>query len=321
MLYSFKISICVPVYNTAPYLPQCLGSLLSQTLQEIEILLVDDGSTDVSGQICDEYAQRDSRIRVFHKPNGGSASARQVAWDNMVGEYCIVCDSDDWVEPSMYEELYRKAKEEDADMVLCDFFYNYSDGRQVQANNIPTGCSQDALLRDVLTRRITGATWNKLVRTDIYQRYNLSWEKGINLGEDLLMFLKLLQVPLRIVSLPKPLYHYRRIMNANTYTNNLTLETYRQLERIFFWTKDNIDTKSFERELFSSSFDYAFPALRTKGMTSSYYNNFVRRYIPWSKYLKYGFISLKGFLILVSKVVGYKVCKLIVKCLYHYWYK
>lgn len=123
--------------------------------------------------------RRDSRFRVFHKANGGLASVRQYALEHANGEYFILCDSEDWVEPSMYEELYRKAKEEeDADMVLCDFFYNYPDGRQIQANNIPTGCSQDILLRDVLMRRITGATWNKLVRTNICQRYNLSWNKA-----------------------------------------------------------------------------------------------------------------------------------------------
>lgn len=321
MMNTPKVSICVPVYNTAHYLSRSLNSLLSQTLQEIEILLVDDGSTDESGQICDEYAQRDSRIRVFHKANGGSASARQVAWDNMTGEYCIVCDSDDWVEPTMYEEMYRKAKEEDADMVLCDFFYNYPDGRQKQANNIPTGCSPDTLLSDVLMRRIGGATWNKLVKTDIYRRYNLSWERGVNLGEDLLMFLKLLQVQIHAVFLSKPLYHYRRAINANTYTNHLTLETYKQLEGIFFWAKENVDAKKFGRELFSSSFDYAFSALRTEGMTNTYYNDFVRKYIPWSGYLRYGVITLKGFLILISKIGGYKVGKLSVKYLYPYWYK
>lgn len=316
-----KVSICVPVYNTAHYLPQCLGSLLSQALQEIEILLVDDGSTDVSGQICDEYAQRDSRIRVFHKPNGGSASARQVAWDNMVGEYCIVCDSDDWVEPSMYEELYRKAKEEDADMVLCDFFYNYSDGRQVQANNIPTGCSQDALLRDVLTRRITGATWNKLVRTDIYRRYNLSWEKGVNLGEDVFMFFKLLQYPLRVSILPKPFYHYRRILGGNTYTNNLTFSSFKQAERIHVWKVAHIDQAKYGREMFTSTLDYAFIGIRADDMPVKYYDSFVAKYLPYRKFFSHRLFTKKYFLILLSKLLGLSSSKFVFRLLYRFVYK
>ena len=316
-----KVSICVPVYNTARYLPQCLGSLLSQTLQEIEILLVDDGSTDVSGQICDEYAQRDSRIRVFHKPNGGSASARQVAWDNMIGEYCIVCDSDDWVEPSMYEELYGKAKEEDADMVLCDFFYNYSDDRQLQANNIPTGCSQDALLRDVLTRRITGATWNKLVRTDIYRRYNLSWEKGVNLGEDVFMFFKLLQYPLRVSILPKPFYHYRRILGGNTYTNNLTFSSFKQAERIHVWKISHIDQAKYGKEMFASTLDYAFIGIRADDMPVKYYDSFVAKYLPYGKFFSYRLFTKKYFLILLSKLLGLSSSKFVFRLLYRFVYK
>ena len=316
-----KVSICVPVYNTAHYLPQCLGSLLSQALQEIEILLVDDGSTDVSGQICDEYAQRDSRIRVFHKPNGGSASARQVAWDNMVGEYCIVCDSDDWVEPSMYEVLYGKAKEEDADMVLCDFFYNYSDGRQVQANNIPTGCSQDALLRDVLTRRITGATWNKLVRTAIYRRYNLSWEKGVNLGEDVFMFFKLLQYPLRVSILPKPFYHYRRILGGNTYTNNLTFSSFKQAERIHVWKVAHIDQAKYGREMFTSTLDYAFIGIRADDMPVKYYDSFVAKYLPYRKFFSHRLFTKKYFLILLSKLLGLSSSKFVFRLLYRFVYK
>lgn len=316
-----KVSICVPVYNTAHYLPQCFGSLLSQTLQEIEILLVDDGSTDESGQICGEYAQRDSRIRVFHKENGGLASVRQYALEHANGEYFISCDSDDWVELSMYEELYRKAKEEDADMVLCDFFYNYSDGRQLQANNIPTGCSQDALLRDVLMRRITGATWNKLVRTDIYRRYNLSWEKGVNLGEDVFMFFKLLQYPLRVSILPKPFYHYRRILGGNTYTNNLTFSSFKQAERIHIWKVAHINQAKYGREMFASTLDYAFIGIRANDMPVKYYDSFVTKYLPYREFFSYRLFTKKYFLILLSKLLGLSSSKFVFHLLYRFVYK
>lgn len=316
-----KVSICVPVYNTAKYLPQCLDSLLSQTLQEIEILLIDDGSTDESGRICDEYAQQDFRIRVFHKRNGGLASVRQYALEHANGMYFISCDSDDWVEPSMYEELYRKAKEEDADMVLCDFFYNYSDGRQVQANNIPTGCSQDALLRDVLTRRITGATWNKLVRTDIYRRYNLSWEKGVNLGEDVFMFFKLLQYPLRVSILPKPFYHYRRILGGNTYTNNLTFSSFKQAERIHIWKVAHINQAKYGREMFASTLDYAFIGIRANDMPVKYYDSFVTKYLPYREFFSYRLFTKKYFLILLSKLLGLSSSKFVFHLLYRFVYK
>lgn len=316
-----RVSICVPVYNTVSYLPQCLDSLLSQTLKDIEILLVDDGSTDGSDLICDEYAKRDIRIHVFHKENGGLASVRQYALEHASGEYFISCDSDDWVESTIYKEMYEKAKAEDADMVLCDFFYNYSDGRQVQANNIPTGCSQDALLRDVLTRRITGATWNKLVRTDIYRRYNLSWEKGVNLGEDVFMFFKLLQYPLRVSILPKPFYHYRRILGGNTYTNNLTFSSFKQAERIHVWKVAHIDQAKYGREMFTSTLDYAFIGIRADDMPVKYYDSFVAKYLPYRKFFSYRLFTKKYFLILLSKLLGLSSSKFVFHLLYRFVYK
>jgi glycosyltransferase involved in cell wall biosynthesis len=91
------ISIIVPVYNTEKYLDQCIQSILSQTYTDFELLLIDDGSTDSSGAICDRYAEQDSRVRVFHKPNGGVSSARNLGLDNAKGEWVTFCDSDDWV--------------------------------------------------------------------------------------------------------------------------------------------------------------------------------------------------------------------------------
>lgn len=119
-----QISIIVPVYKAEAYLHRCVDSILAQTFTDFELLLIDDGSPDKSGEICDEYAQKDSRVRVIHKENGGVSSARQRGLDESVGEYTIHADPDDWVEPGMLDELYNKAKEEDADMVICDFFQN-----------------------------------------------------------------------------------------------------------------------------------------------------------------------------------------------------
>ena len=115
-----KISIAVPVYNVEKYISKCIESLLSQTQKDIEIILVDDGSTDNSGLICDDYAQKDKRIRVIHKQNGGLGAARQSGLEVASGDYFCVCDADDWVEPAMYEELCKKAIETGADIVMCD---------------------------------------------------------------------------------------------------------------------------------------------------------------------------------------------------------
>lgn len=105
-----KVSIIVPVYKAEGYLHRCVDSILAQTFTDWELLLIDDGSPDRSGEICDEYAQKDSRVRVIHKENGGVSSARQRGQDEACGEYTIHVDPDDWVEPTMLEELYQKPK-------------------------------------------------------------------------------------------------------------------------------------------------------------------------------------------------------------------
>ncbi len=117
-----KVSVIVPVYKAEKYIHRCLGSLVNQTLHDIEIILVDDGSPDNSRKICDDYAAKDNRIKVIHKENGGVSSARNAGIKAATGEYSIHCDPDDWVELTAYEKLYNKAKETDADMVVCDYY-------------------------------------------------------------------------------------------------------------------------------------------------------------------------------------------------------
>lgn len=116
-----KISIIVPVYKAEPYLRKCIDSILNQTFKDFELILVDDGSPDRCGEICDEYALKDSRIKIIHKENSGRSSARNVGLDIAQGEYIGFVDSDDWIEPDMYEVLYSKAKIESADIIALNY--------------------------------------------------------------------------------------------------------------------------------------------------------------------------------------------------------
>ena len=116
-----KISIIVPVYNVEKYLNRCIDSILNQTLEDIELILVDDGSKDGSGQICDEYAVKDCRVRVFHIENGGPAKARNLGIIHAIGEYIGFVDSDDYIESSMYERLYSRAMINNSDVVMCGY--------------------------------------------------------------------------------------------------------------------------------------------------------------------------------------------------------
>lgn len=225
------ISVIVPVYNAEGYIHRCVDSLLQQTYSNFEIILVDDGSPDGSGAICDEYAQKDSRVKVIHKENGGVASARQLGIDNAKGEYTIHADPDDWVEPTMLEQLCNKAKATDADMVICDFWVD-CEQQNIYRTQQPTSNSADAVLDDLLFNRMHGALWNKLIKRDCYSKFKVSFVAGLNYCEDYLVCVKLLQRGIKVAYLNKAFYHYDQIVNSNSITRNYTLKIYRQ--RVLF---------------------------------------------------------------------------------------
>lgn len=144
-----KVSVIIPVYNAQGTIKRMLDSFNTQTLTDFEVLMIDDGSTDGSGNILDAYACVDGRFKVFHKSNGGVSSARQYGMEHAQGEYVIHADSDDWVEPNMLEELYSMAKTEDADVVICDFYSNKGSMQQYVKQQ-PTTLSPHQVMRDLL---------------------------------------------------------------------------------------------------------------------------------------------------------------------------
>lgn len=222
-----KISIIVAVYNAEKYLRRCLDSILGQSFKDWECLLIDDGSTDASPALCDSYAAADGRFRAFHKPNGGVGSARQTGLENAKGEYVAHIDSDDWVEPDMLEQLYAKAKETGADVVICDLYYDDSKGchRAVQK---PSGPDAASALRDLYTG--FGGPVNKFVKRECYGRYRVNFQDGIRCGEDIISFIALFSNPVSIAYLPKAFYHYDKCINGESTTNLMTLEGYRRQE-------------------------------------------------------------------------------------------
>ena len=124
-----KLSIIVPVYKVEQYLNRCVDSILNQTYRNIEIVLVDDGSPDRSGEICDRYAKSDERVKVVHKKNGGVSSARNIGFSSSTGEYIGYVDSDDYIAPTMYEDMIDVLEKNDLDIVCCDAFIVKEIGR------------------------------------------------------------------------------------------------------------------------------------------------------------------------------------------------
>lgn len=201
-----KISIIVPVYKAEKYINRCIDSILAQTLTDFELLLIDDGSPDRSGEICDKYAQKDSRIRVFHKENDGVASARQLGMDVAQGEYVIHADPDDWIESQMLQELYDKAKDNDSDVVICDFYVN-TPVQEFIVKQEPSNLNHLTVLLE-LFQQLHGSCCNKLLKRSCYSNYNIIFHKELTYCEDLTFWVQLFQKPVNIVYLPKAFYHY-----------------------------------------------------------------------------------------------------------------
>lgn len=222
------ISIISPVYNAEPFIEKCVDSIIGQTYTDWELILVDDGSPDNAGVICDKYAAKDKRIRVIHKENGGVSAARQTGLDEAEGEYVIHVDPDDWVESEMLEELLLKAKETGADVVICDYYINQGDQLTYRTQS-PTSLNASQVLKD-LFQQLHGSCCNKLAKRVCYNRYDIRFPKDINYCEDLLTWVQLFSHnEVKVAYLPKAFYHY--CMNENSISHHLTRQNYEGLLR------------------------------------------------------------------------------------------
>lgn len=203
------ISVIVPVYKVEDYLRRCVDSLVNQTYEPLEIILVDDGSPDSCGIICDELSQLHSNIRVIHKENGGLSSARNAGIEIAKGDYLGFVDSDDWVEPEMYETMIALAQKHDVPLVYAGRFDEHSaDGRQEVGLCPP---EEEVVTGEELARRIfrwqnvDSAAWDKLYRRELFQE--IRYPLGV-IGEDVPTTYRLALLAGKAAACPKPLYHY-----------------------------------------------------------------------------------------------------------------
>ena len=211
------VSIIVPAYNCIESLECCVGSIRQQTYTNFELMLVDDGSTDGSGELCDKLAAEDTRIRVIHKPNGGVSSARNAGIDAATGGYITFCDSDDYLEPDYLEALIQAAESNpDCGHIWCCF--QTVTGYQKE-NAAPNYTSAKSLLcytlQDYMSLHemwLGAEPWNKLYRTDIVQTAKVRFPEDLSLGEDWLFNLAYIDASAneKIVVVTKPLYNYMR---------------------------------------------------------------------------------------------------------------
>lgn len=206
------ISVIVPVYKAEAYLERCVRSILNQTYHNLEIILVDDGSPDRCGEMCDAFLQEDSRIRVFHKKNGGQSSARNMGLDRMHGEYVAFVDSDGWIENEMYEHLYWLIVTHNSQIACCGIQNDFPDGRKTyyypaypKDTTIRVYEKMDALREILSNTRITYSPCDKLYHKRIFDHLRMTEGR---IYEDMEILPKCVEQAERVVYDPRPLYHY-----------------------------------------------------------------------------------------------------------------
>ena len=200
------VSIIVPIYKVEDYIRECIDSILAQTYPYFELILVDDGSPDNCGRICDDYAKGDNRIKVVHKVNGGISSARNAGLEVAKGEWIMHVDGDDWIEPDMIESLIEAAQVTGADLVFGDFMkYGPSAGY----NKLPTwGSDKKKSMSNYLAYTMT-TIWGSIARRSLYADHSLKSPEGISYCEDFHLIVRLCHFANKIVNVHRPFYNYR----------------------------------------------------------------------------------------------------------------
>jgi glycosyltransferase involved in cell wall biosynthesis len=209
-----KVSVIIPVFNAEKYLKECLDSVLSQTLQEIEVIIINDGSTDGSKSIINDYCKQDSRIIFIENSNGGVSKARNAGLAVAKGEFVGFLDADDYIEENMYEVLYSSAISNNGELIVCDAFtqkINEKPATRLKLKNETVDVTnfRGEIVLDLLKFKYDYSNWNKLYSNKIIKQNNLKFNEKMTIWEDLLFNLMYLNYIPAIITLDKCLYHYR----------------------------------------------------------------------------------------------------------------
>lgn len=232
-----KVSVIIPVYGVEKYIERCARSLFEQTLEDIEFIFVDDCTPDKSIEILkkihEEYPHRKNQV-IIHRmeKNSGQAAVRKWGMLNATGDYVIHCDSDDWVDITMYEKMYKKAVEEDSDVIICDY-YKSDTINHTEIKVLKKPMDHDTYFRALLCHKLQPSVWNKLVRRDLCKD-NLVFPTQ-NMGEDLVLMVQIIKRSKKISYLSQPLYYY--YSNAESITG---LKSFENVKKRVLQLKENV---------------------------------------------------------------------------------
>lgn len=238
-----KVSIIVPIYNVEKYLERCINSLIGQTLDDIQIILVNDGSTDSSGEIAKEYAiKHQDKIMYLEKENGGLSDARNYGLPYATGEYIAFLDSDDYIDKEAYKAMYDKAKQENADYLECDFIWEYP-------NKLKKDKRVDYKNKKEMLAFVRVVAWNKLIKREVIEKNKLEFPKGLRY-EDVEFTYKLIPHLNKVSYIDKCFIHYTQRENSIANVQNVrTSEIFTILDNVISYYKENEFYKEYEDEL------------------------------------------------------------------------
>ena len=262
-----KVSVIIPIYKVEAFIGRCATTLMEQTLREVEYIFVDDATPDHSIQALEEviarYPERWEQVHiVHHETNKGLPAARNTGLALATGEYIFHCDSDDYVEPTMLEELYRAAKEKEADIVWCDWYLTFAENERYMKQ--PSFDTPMEALKAMLSGGMKYNVWNKLARRSLYTDNYIEFPAGYGMGEDMTMMILFAHAK-RVVYLPKAYYHYVKT-NTNafsqTYSERHLQELQHNVARIVNYM-DGMFSEDIAQELAFFKLDVKLPFLIT----------------------------------------------------------
>ena len=238
-----EVSVIVPVYNVEKYLEKCLNSLVNQTLDNIEIIIVNDGTKDNSEEIIKKFIEKyPQKIVYLKKENGGLSDARNFGIPYAKGEYIAFLDSDDYVEKDIYKEMYELAKKENSDMVECDFLWEYPDKTREDIGQVYNGKKE-------MLEKVRVVAWNKLIRRSILEKTQIQFPKGLRY-EDVEFTYKLIPHLNKISFLKKPYIHYiQRENSISNVQNERTKEIFTVLDNVITYYTENNFYDEYKEEL------------------------------------------------------------------------
>lgn len=209
------ISVIIPIYNVEKYLDSCIASVANQTYKNLEIILVDDGSPDLCPQICDDWATKDSRVRVIHKTNSGLSNARNTGLQNSAGEYIYFLDSDDWIELDMIQSLYEACSQNNVLLSVCGRYAFFEENNHIQIDKCPTRdevvASTEFVSQMLIGNHCDSSACDKLFHRSLWNSFR--FPEGL-IYEDVAIMYKVVLSTSRIATIRRPLYYYRRHPNS-----------------------------------------------------------------------------------------------------------